>query len=456
MDDKKNIPNEGSENTDAKIKEMESEIINRKKEEEIPQEKPKENEPLNTPHKEEVKETPSEEEDLQEQPDISNEDPASPETEETPKENKQKGSKTKTMVIVTLVVCIVLSSILGIGGGVLGYNLAKRKIVNPLQITSSTKDSSNQTPKTNVAEVVNNVADSVVEITTEVASTDSRFRQYVTEGAGSGVIISADGYIATNNHVIDGAQKITVKLRNGQSFEGKLISTDSKTDIALVKIEATGLTAAVFGDSDSLQVGECAIAIGNPLGELGGTVTEGIISSLNRDISIDGEVMNLLQTNAAINPGNSGGGLFNSDGELIGLVVAKSSGTGIEGLGFAIPSNEVKSITQELNTYGYIRGRVDLQMTLVEVTTMQQAIMYGVPDMGVYISKVDSGSAAESAGFKQADKIIAVNSQAVSSATDFQAIEDKLKVGENAKFTVVRNGQQMDIDLTLQEYKPSF
>ena len=456
MDDNKNIPNEDNGNINEKIKEAETEIINNKKEEETSQEDLKESQPLSSSCEGEIQETSSNEEELTQSENISDENTALPETESTSKKDKEKCSKAKGMVITTLVVCIVLSSILGIGGGILGYNLAKGRISNPLQITSSSRDSSNQTPKTNVAEVVNNVVDSVVEITTEVASTDSRFRQYITEGAGSGVIISADGYIVTNNHVIDGAQKITVKLKNGQSFEGKLLSTDSKTDIALVKIEATGLTTAVFGDSDSLQVGECAIAIGNPLGELGGTVTEGIISSLNRDISIDGETMNLLQTNAAINPGNSGGGLFNSDGELIGLVVAKSSGTGIEGLGFAIPSNEVKNVTQELNTYGYVRGRVDLQMTLVDVTTMQQAIMYGVPDTGVYISKVNSGSAAESAGFKQADRIIAVNSQSVSSATDFQAIEDKLTVGENAKFTIVRNGQQIDIDLTLQEYKPSF
>lgn len=199
-----------------------------------------------------------------------------------------------------------------------------------------------------VSEIAEQTVDSVVEISTETVTTGNRIRQYVSEGAGSGVIISSDGYIATNKHVIEGASKIIVRLRSGEEYSAELIGSDSKTDIAVLKISAEGLEAAVYGDSGSLITGELAVAIGNPLGELGGTVTEGIISALNRTITIDDEEMSLLQTSAAINPGNSGGGLFNNQAQLIGIVNAKSSGSDVEGLGFAIPINSVKDVMEQI------------------------------------------------------------------------------------------------------------
>lgn len=188
-----------------------------------------------------------------------------------------------------------------------------------------------------VAEVVEQVADTVVEITTTNVVTDRFYGQYVTSGAGSGVIISENGYIITNHHVIDGARRITVRLTDGSEFSATLIGSNADKDIALLKISATGLRAAVLGSSEALVVGQEVVAIGNPLGSLGGTVTDGIISALDRTVVIDGHRMTLMQTNAAINPGNSGGGLFNRAGELIGIVNAKQADTGIEGLGFAIP-----------------------------------------------------------------------------------------------------------------------
>ena len=188
-----------------------------------------------------------------------------------------------------------------------------------------------------VAEVVKNVADTVVEITTTNVVTDRFYGQYVTSGAGSGVIISENGYIITNHHVIDGARTITVRLTDGSEFSAKLVGSDADTDIAVLKIQATGLSYAVMGSSASLVVGQEVVAIGNPLGSLGGTVTDGIISALDRTVVVDGHKMTLMQTNAAINPGNSGGGLFNRAGELIGIVNAKQADTGIEGLGFAVP-----------------------------------------------------------------------------------------------------------------------
>ncbi|WP_243154785.1 S1C family serine protease [Clostridium thermarum] len=226
-----------------------------------------------------------------------------------------------------------------------------------------------------------------MEITTETVSTNSRMRQYISEGAGSGVIVSKDGYIVTNNHVIDGASKITVKTTDKKSYTAKLIGKDVKTDLAVLKIEDSDLTTAVYGDSSKLVVGELAVAIGNPLGELGGTVTEGIISALNRDVVIDGQTMNLLQTSAAINPGNSGGGLFNEYGELIGIVNAKSSGSGIEGLGFAIRINTVIDIVDSIIDYGYVQGRIDTGLNLIDILDSQTARRYRVQSTGVYILK---------------------------------------------------------------------
>ena len=188
-----------------------------------------------------------------------------------------------------------------------------------------------------VAQVVKNVADTVVEITTTNVVTDMFYNQYVTSGAGSGVIIDSDGFIITNYHVIAGAQSITVRLTDENEFSAKIVGSDANTDIAVLKIQASGLPAAVLGSSKSLVVGQEVVAIGNPLGSLGGTVTDGIISALDRTVMIDKHQMTLMQTNAAINPGNSGGGLFNRAGELIGIVNAKQADTGIEGLGFAIP-----------------------------------------------------------------------------------------------------------------------
>lgn len=216
----------------------------------------------------------------------------------------------------------------------------------------------------------------MVEVTTK---TNSGYFGEVATGAGSGVILTADGYIVTNHHVVDGGSAFTVRTRSGDTYEASLVGSDSQTDLAVLKIDAEGLTPAVLGDSDKLVVGETAVAIGNPLGELGGTVTSGIISALSREITTSaGATMELLQTNAAINPGNSGGGLFNSSGELIGIVNAKSVGEDIEGLGFAIPINTAKSVIEDLISDGYVRGRIDTGFTVVDLTDQATALQYGV------------------------------------------------------------------------------
>lgn len=302
-----------------------------------------------------------------------------------------------------------------------------------------------------VKSVAGIAADTVVEITTEQISTGSRMQQLVMQGAGSGVIISEDGYIITNNHVIDGASKITVTLRDGTQYDAVLVGTDPKTDVAVVKIEAEGLTAAKLGTSSSLEIGEDIVVIGNPLGQLGGTVTNGIISALDREITVDGTTMTLLQTNAAINQGNSGGGMFNSKGELVAIVNAKSSGTGIEGLGFAIPIDTALPIAKDLISYGYVQGRVELGVELIEVSDEITAWMYRVNATGVYISGIVDDSAAAEAGLMAGDRIVSIDGNAVTVASDVTNYLDGKAVGDTVNITISRDGRTGSVDITLRE-----
>lgn len=297
-----------------------------------------------------------------------------------------------------------------------------------------------------IAEIAALTSNSVVEIYTETVARGGRMGQFITEGAGSGVIITADGYIVTNNHVIDNARKITVLLKNGTEYEAELIGRDSKTDLAVLKIRATGLQQAVYGDSNQLIVGELAVAIGNPLGELGGSVTEGIISALSRNIDIDGETMTLLQTSAAVNPGNSGGGLFNSYGELIGVVNAKSSGSDIEGIGFAIPVNTVKTVVDALIQHGYVPGRIDFGATLINVLDTRTAMMYRVGTTGVYVSQADSDSVLQSG-----DRIISIDGKDIQSVADVREILEARKVGDTLSIAVSRNNRDVTVALTLKQ-----
>ena len=309
-----------------------------------------------------------------------------------------------------------------------------------------------------VEEIAAVASPSVVEITTETVTTHSFFSQYIQEGAGSGVILSEDGTIVTNNHVVEDASRITVRTKDGTEYEATLVGADSKTDVAVLKIDATGLTPAVLGDSDSLIVGEYVMAIGNPLGQLGGTVTDGIISALSRDVTINGETMTLLQTNAAINPGNSGGGLFNEKGELVGIVNAKSSDTSstttIEGLGFAIPINTVKNTVQEILDYGYVRGRAALGVTLIDITDAQTMFQYRVDRMGVYVAGVTEGGACDKAGVQVGDCIISIGDVAVTSYTDIKAQLNNHSVGDTVQLQVIRDGRTLTLSVTLDEYRP--
>lgn len=324
-----------------------------------------------------------------------------------------------------------------------------------------TTNSTSSTTTLSVADIADLTADSVVEITTSVEGKSYFYGNYTATGNGSGVIISKDGYIVTNNHVINGASKVEVTLKDGNSYEATVIGSDSRTDVAILKINADNLKAANLGDSSKLRVGELAVVIGNPLGKLGGTVTDGIISALEREITLDGTTMNLIQTNAAVNPGNSGGGLFNDKGELVGIVVAKSSGLDVEGLGFAIPINDVKDVINDIIDLGYVSNRPFLGVAFASNTSNYESgygfiFGYGMQSQmryGAKVSQVVEGSGAEKAGIKVGDHIISIDDEAVSSGTDVTQIVGEHKVGDKIKIGIIRDNKTMTLTAELGEYK---
>ena len=375
-----------------------------------------------------------------------------------------KTSNRKGFAAALITICMISSAAFGFGGAYLANSLNN---TNPGENQTSsnfgsvsdsnntvlyqsvlrTSSENNAADKMSVEDLVVNVKHSVVEITTETVSRSGRMGQFVSTGAGSGVIISTDGYIVTNNHVVDNARTIKVRLSNEREYEASLIGTDSKTDLAVIKIDANDLQAAILGHSSTLLVGQTAIAIGNPLGELGGTVTSGIISALDREITIDGETMSLLQTDTAINPGNSGGGLFNLYGELVGVVNAKSSGSEIEGLGFAIPVDTARNVVEQLIEYGYVRGRIDTGLTLIDIQDAQTAMSYRINQLGLYISR------SASSEFQSGDRIIAIDGQTINNLTEWSKQMSKYSVGDTVSITVVRNGKTETCTLTLTELK---
>lgn len=269
-------------------------------------------------------------------------------------------------------------------------------------------------------------------------------------GTGTGIVMSEDGYILTNAHVVEGGTKIVVGLNDGSQYDAKVVGSDSKVDIAVVKIEASNLTAGNFGDPNALVYGEPAVVIGNPLGtNFAGTVTDGIISSTSREVEISGYIMKLLQTNAAVNPGNSGGPLINCRGEIVGVVSSKISADDVEGIGFAIPIDTALKVANDFVEYGYVKDRPMLGVT-IETINSYYAQLYGTQP-GLRVASVTDGSAADLAGILPGDRIIKFNGVEVSTSTALDYQKDKCKVGDTVKITVIREGQELTLDLTLKE-----
>lgn len=282
-------------------------------------------------------------------------------------------------------------------------------------------------------------------------------RERVAEGAGSGVIYDAkNGYVATNNHVVEGAKEIKVFLPDGRSLEGKVLGTDPATDLAVVKIEAKDLPEAPLGDSTTLQVGEPAIAIGNPLGmEFRGTVTVGIISALNRSIEVGERKYTLIQTDAAINPGNSGGALVNADGEVMGINSAKIVTSGVEGIGFAIPINTAKPILEELAKRGVV-ARPYLGVTLIDKATADKMGFDMDLHGGVFMMKVLQNSPAGKAGIRPGDIILSFNGAKVTNAAELREKIAQCKVGSTVDVKVLRGEVEMTKKVTLEAVPEEF
>lgn len=367
---------------------------------------------------------------------------------QTPPEFRPKTYVPVRNKIITTVGIILLSGVVGFGAGYAESHLSNNANVTIQQQTN--KSNSGTVQVSDVSDIVEKCKDSVVEITTEsVSSGNSIFGQYVSQGAGSGVIISKDGYIVTNNHVVSGATSLKVTTTDGTEYDASVVGKDSQTDLAVIKVDANNLQAATLGDSDILQVGDPAIAIGNPLGELGGTVTTGIISATDRQITIDDETMTLLQTDAAINPGNSGGGLFNADGNLIGIVNAKESSTGIEGLGFAIPITPAQDIITELMQNGSVTSRPALNVSLYDYTSNNQG-QYSKYEDGCYIVQIVKNGAADKAGLKQNDRILSFDGEQIQSTSDVKNVLKKHKIGDTVKMVVERDSKKITVEITLQ------
>lgn len=384
---------------------------------------------------------------------------------------KEKKKKRKNSLLWLIPVAAVLSLLVGIVGGVIVSRLIVDVDYDFYDTTVKVQMDKNEAPvdvetitsdagKTMLSriQVVNMVADAVVEVSTSNIVTNSLFGNYIISGGGSGVVIAQNekyAYIVTNQHVVEGASSITVRTTDGEEFEVEYLDGDSNMDIAMLRIETTKqFPKIVCGSSSNIRVGEDVIAIGNALGELGGTVTDGIVSALDRRITIEGTTMVLMQTNAAVNPGNSGGGLFNMAGELVGIVNAKESATGVEGLGFAIPIDRIYDSLIEIIESNYIHGRPTLKFETEYVSDLWEArVKYRVNTTGVFVTS------SENENIKVGDLIKAVNGQLITDDTSYVAAISSLEVGQTITIDFYRAGDdgywhEQTVDVVVEEYVP--
>ena len=385
----------------------------------------------------------------------------------TPKQKKKSGD-TRKKLLSTIVVLALMAGSCGITAAVINNrwegraNQLEESFTQQLNVLQNQINSINRkqtvtVPTATAGETLNpsqvyayNV-DKVVAITSSVKST---VYGQVTEGtsAGSGFILTQDGYVITNCHVIDGASSVTVTTHDGTEYPATIIGSDATNDVAVLKVEAAGLPAVTVGSSDALVIGDMVVAIGNPLGTLSSTQTVGYVSGKDRDVSTDGSLISMLQTDAAINSGNSGGPLFNMRGELVGITTAKYSGTStsgasIEGIGFAIPIDDVSGIINDLIDYGYVTGAY---LGVTVSNTDDAASMFGLPS-GAYVMEVAKDGSADRAGIQAKDIIIDLGGHKVTGITSLTRALRNFKAGDVTTVTVIRSGAQMKLDITLDE-----
>ena len=365
-------------------------------------------------------------------------------------------NKTLTGIISGAVAGSIVSAVITLGAVNVADNSQKLKADTAFNYTadSSYRFTADETPKQalTVEEIAKKVGPSIVGIscTTSVASF---FGTQTGSQGGSGIIISDNGNIVTNYHVINGGNNIKVKLTSGNEYDAKVVGGDERTDIAVLKIDAKEeLHVATIGNSDETEVGSLAVAIGNPLAnELFGTVTAGVISGVNRTITVGQRDMTLIQTDAAISPGNSGGALINKYGEVIGINSVKLVDNAAEGLGFAIPMNEAVPIMKDLMEFGYVKGRPMIGLSVREITRELAYYNNLLCDHGLYVMSVTENSGAEKVGITRGDIILKADGVEVNTSEELNKIRDKHKAGENINITFLRGGKEMTLAVNLTE-----
>lgn len=368
---------------------------------------------------------------------------------------KAKKNRGGAKIVALALSCALLGGAAGAGvavwSGSGGGNSTDVYMSNRTAATVSVKAVDGKNAMTD-AEVYAANVNSVVSISTTGSSGTNYFGQVVeTASAGSGFVLTADGYIVTNQHVVANANTVKVTLYNGDTYDASIIGSDQQYDIAVLKIDASALQPVTMGDSDTLNVGDHVLAVGNPLGDLTFSMSGGMVSSVNRAINVDGTPFNMIQTDASINPGNSGGPLFNQYGEVVGIVSAKYSSyssQSVEGLGFAIPMNDVLAMIQDIMTNGYVTNKPYLGINQGTMTAQMAAqYRYDVTE-GVFVYSVEEGSAADKAGLKMGDVITKVDDTDIATSEDLVALKKSYSAGDTSTFTIYRAGGYQTVEVT--------
>ena len=384
--------------------------------------------------------------------------------EKKPRERSGEAHRSSTLKLACM--CLVCALVGGLVGGFISWNAVKGNLadgtakdnsVKPISGTTVGKRVSTETASAN--EIYELGCKQTVGVSLESTRANIFGQQSASAVAGTGFIITPDGYIMTNYHVIESAQKsehkIQVLFKDKSSFEAKIVGFDEDNDVAVLKIDASDLSPVSIGNSDDIAVGDSVFAIGNPLGELDFSMTSGRVSALDRSITIErnGTAINMFQFDAAINSGNSGGPVYNESGEVIGIATAKVGSSGVEGLGFAIPINDAADIANELITKGYVSGKAYMGVNIDNRYTSVYAQYYSMPE-GAYVYNVESGGCAEKSGLAAGDIITKVGSEAIGGYSDLNAAIKSFKAGESTEIVVYRGGEYVTLRITFDEAKP--